>query len=260
MARTLDWETFLVTAAGRTTVAWEEGAFARFVANKTGDRALQIGLWKLNALDKSPIGHRIAAADVVQALDADDLRVRLIAQSWALPLKDESCDLVVWPHGLDMCPDKAQATLAEITRVLAPNGLLVLSFFNPMGAWHLRQNIFCASKILPDRAAGFSMMQAKALIAQTGLTLEGGNFGVYAVNPNVGQTNVRLPSWIDKAGDRWWPTLSNVIVLSARKTDAGLKLVGKVNFAPAKATKTVGAIASKQMQADANSNFSAKNQ
>lgn len=258
MARTLDWETFLVTAPGRTTLAWEEGACARFVANKTGDRALQIGLWKLNALAKSPIGHRIAVADEVQVLAPEDLRVRLIAQSWALPLADESCDLVVWPHGLDMYPNKAAETLSEITRVLAPNGLLVLSFFNPMGAWHLREKLF-SSKILPNHSASISMTQAKSLVTQAGLTLEGGNFGVYAVNDHAADTNVRLPSWLDKAGDRWWPTFSNVIVLSARKNDAGLKLVGRVNFAPAKATKTVGAVARKELSANADSTISAEN-
>ena len=260
MARSLNWETFLVTAPGRTTLAWEQGAFARFVANKTGDRALQIGLWTLNTLEKSPIGHRIAVDDVVQALDADDLRVRLLAQSQALPLEGESCDLVTWPHGLDLHPESARATLDEIVRVLAPNGLLVLSFFNPMGIWNLRQKLFCASRLLPDNAADFNMVRTKAMIAQAGLTLEGGNFGVYAVNTKADETNVRLPSWLDKAGDRWWPTLSNVIVLSARKTDAGLKLVGKVNFAPAKAAKAAGAVARKELPAGVNSTFSTDRQ
>ena len=158
-----------------------------------------------------------------------------------------------------MYPEKAAETLSEISRVLAPNGVLVLSFFNPMGAWHLKEKLFCSSRTLPDHSAGVSMTQAKNLIAQTGLTLEGGNFGVYAVNPRVGENNVRLPSWLDKAGDRWWPTLSNVIVLSARKNDAGLTLVGKVNFAPAKATKTVGAVARKELSANAESTISIDN-
>ena len=52
---------------------------------------------------------------------------------------------------------------------------------------------------------------------------------------------MRLPSWIDKAGDRWWPTLSNVILLSARKVDASATLVGKVNFAAQKSGKAVTA-------------------
>lgn len=248
MARTLDWDTFLLTAAGRTVLSWEEGAFARFVGNKTGDRALQIGLWHLDALAKSPIGHRIAVAQEVQALLPDDLRVRVLAKTEALPFANESCDIVVWPHGLDMTASPKEA-LAEITRVLAPNGLLVLSFFNPMGAWKLREKFLRAAKLLPDNSAGVSMIQAKQLIAKAGLTLKGGNFGVYAVSPKPDAAGVRLPSWIDKAGDRWWPTLSNVIVLSARKTDAGLKLVGKVAFSPAKAAKGAQAVIRKEIKA-----------
>ncbi len=246
MARSLDWETFLLTQAGQTCLAWEEGAFARFVSRKSGDRALQIGLWRLNALNQSPIGHRIEATDEVRALCREDSRVLLVAKPNQLPLASDSCDIIVWPHGLDMGQSCPQETLTEIYRVLAPNGLLVTTFFNSKGMWALREKYLHASKLIPNSAARFSTNQVKSLLTRTGLTLEGGNFGVYAVRPQSNPSNIRLPGWIDKAGDRWWPTLSNVVLLCARKNDIGMNLVGKVNFARTKATRTVGAIARKQ--------------
>lgn len=248
MARTLDWETFLLTPAGQTALAWEEAAFCRFTAGKTGARALQIGLWRINALAASPIGHRIALAENAQVLNDGDLRLRVLGIDDALPFADESCDLVVWPHGPDRMSQKTPAALAEISRVLSPNGILVTTFFNPMGAWKLREKYFRASHMIPDGAASFSIGRIKTMITQAGLTLEGGNFGVYAVSRMQSVKNARLPSWIDKAGDRWWPTLSNVVLLCARKTDVGLTLVGKVNFSPLKAVKGASALARKEMK------------
>lgn len=240
--RSVTWETFLSTPAGRTVVAWEEGACARFLGGKTGDRALQIGMGAMNPFAASPITHRILVDNVVCAGCGDnDFRERVLADAAALPLSDGCCDVVVLVHLFDRRPDELQALLNEATRVLASNGLLITLFFNAMGSWKLRERFFSTSKILPDGSAGVPIFAAKAAIQKAGLTLEGGNFGVYAVNPNNNPSTVRLPGWIDKAGDRWWPTLSNVILLSARKIDVKATLVGKVNFAAAKTGKPASA-------------------
>ena len=239
MARIVDWETFFASAAGRTVAAWERGAYARFVAAKRGDRALQIGFAAdLDPLEKSPIAHRIALSEDVVAIARDDLRLQVLGVSWALPFENESCDIVALPHGLDLHPDKLDATLEEVYRVLAPNGLFVTTFFNSIGSWKLRELFLRSSHILPEHSAAVSMSAIKSATVHAGFRLEGGNFGVYAVDrsakPEAGPSP-RLPSWIDKAGDRWWPTLSNVVLLSARKVTSGMTLVGKVNFAAAKA-------------------------
>lgn len=238
MARIVDWETFFASAAGCTVAAWEKGAYARFVSVKLGNRALQIGLAKLDPLEKSPIAHRIALTEEVEAIAGEDLRVQVLGSPWALPFEDECCDIVALPHGFDLHPEKIDAVLAEVIRVLVPNGIFVTTFFNSLGSWKLREKLFGASHILPEHSAVLSMNAVKSAIARTGsLKIEGGNFGVYAIDHTArGQAarSSRLPSWIDKAGDRWWPTLSNVVLLSARKTIAGMSLVGKVTFAKAK--------------------------
>ena len=240
--RSVTWESFLASPAGRTVLAWEEGACARFLANKSGNRALQIGFGALNPFAASPITHRILIDDVVHAHASEsDFRDRVLAQADALPLCDECCDAIVLAHTFDRHPEKLQATVNEAARVLAPNGLLIALFFNAMGSWALREKVFPSRKILPNGSACIPILSIKAAIQKAGLSLEGGNFGVYAVSPDKNSANVRLPGWLDKAGDRWWPTLSNVILLSARKVTVKTTLVGKVNFATAKSGKTVSA-------------------
>ncbi len=241
MARIVDWETFFASAAGQTAARWEHGAYARFAAAKTGDRALQIGLAAhLNPFEKSPVAHRIVLTEEVEAVPADDLRLQVLGLPWQIPLADDCCDIVALPHAFDMHPDRIDAVLAETYRVLAPNGLLVTTFFNSIGSWKLREVLLRSSHILPERSATIPMSAVKGAILHAGFKLEGGNFGVYAVDrsshPARGGAEAvsRLPSWIDKAGDRWWPTLSNVVLLSARKLAGGMTLVGKVNFSTAK--------------------------
>lgn len=258
MARIVDWETFFASAAGCTVAAWERGAYARFVSQKLGARALQIGLAKLDPLEKSPIAHRIALTEEVEAIADEDLRVQVLGDPWALPFENECCDIVALPHGFDLHPEKIDAVLAEVTRVLAPNGIFVTTFFNSLGSWKLREKLFGASHVLPEHSAVLSMTAVKGAIARTGcLRLEGGNFGVYAIDHSAHSRTTpspRLPSWIDKAGDRWWPTLSNVVLLSARKTVAGMTLVGKVTFAKNKtAANAQTAVQNRKQTTTANS-------
>ena len=154
--RSVTWESFLASPAGRTVLAWEEGACARFLANKSGNRALQIGFGALNPFAASPITHRILIDDVVHAHASEsDFRDRVLAQADALPLCDECCDAIVLAHTFDRHPEKLQATVNEAARVLAPNGLLIALFFNAMGSWTLREKVFPSRKFCPTVRPAF---------------------------------------------------------------------------------------------------------
>ena len=177
--KTLAWLQFLGTAHGVTVLNWERAAYARSVKTVTGSRAVQIGRPELDALSGSSIGHRILVTPEVCRLSDDDWREPVAALPEALPLAAECADLVVWPHGPDDTASEAKAVLAEITRVLAPNGVLVLTFFNASGFWALRQKLFCTSPRLPTDTRASTVAGVKALLAAAGLTVEGGFYGVY---------------------------------------------------------------------------------
>ena len=56
----------------------------------------------------------------------------------ALPFADDSLDLVVLPHTLELSPDP-HATLREVARVLVPEGRLLIFGLNPNSLWGWRQ-------------------------------------------------------------------------------------------------------------------------
>ncbi len=234
--KTLAWLQFLGTAHGVTGLNGAYTAQTLPTKSITESRAVQIGRPELDALSGSSIGHRILVTPEVCRLSDDDWREPVAALPEALPLAAECADLVVWPHGPDDTASEAKAVLAEITRVLAPNGVLVLTFFNASGFWALRQKLFCTSPRLPTDTRASTVAGVKALLAAAGLTVEGGFYGVYGTASQKERTETTekasnlLPTGLDLAGNRWWPTLSNVVILTARKKVSGMTLVGRAAF------------------------------
>ena len=130
---------WLQTPAGQYLAAWETAQFDRVVSDVFGFHGLQLGLSPLPALRNSRIRHCwVSENDVnAQAVDAS-AALGFFVDSVALPFKDQSLDLVVLPHTLELSIDP-HATLREVERVLVPEGRVIISGFNPMSLWGLRQ-------------------------------------------------------------------------------------------------------------------------
>jgi ubiquinone/menaquinone biosynthesis C-methylase UbiE len=58
----------------------------------------------------------------------------------SLPFPNQSLDLVVLPHALELAHDPHQ-TLREVERVLVPEGRVVILGFNPTSLWGMRQRM-----------------------------------------------------------------------------------------------------------------------
>ena len=114
---------YFETPAGKTDCAWQVGAFARFAALSV-PCALQLGVPTVAALSQTKAALKILACDR-NPMRHDAEHSLLLCEETAVPLQTESVDLIVWPHGLDKRPDNT-AVLSEISRLLAPEGLLVV--------------------------------------------------------------------------------------------------------------------------------------
>lgn len=212
------------TAAGKTDVAWQLSAFRRFAGNAV-ESALQLGVPSIDALSQTQAGLKILSCDRAP-LKRNQEASLILCEDASLALETESIDLVLWPHGFDRYPDTKEV-LSEISRVLVPEGALVVTFFNRHGPWSLRRKLPIAHPLLPEDISLHTVSSARAQLLHAGLTFEAGAYGVYGIDAKEGAQGKTL---LEKAGDRWWPMLGNLVILVARKHRQGMRLVGKAQF------------------------------
>lgn len=231
MTNRLSFDEFLKTGPGLQLLEWESSAFAEAVTDVFGTAALQAGE-AVPALRQNRIQNKWRIIQDAQTGTAElDGAQPIAAQLEVLPFAAEAFDLVVLPHALE-ASDAPQQVLREAVRVLAPEGRLVVSGFNPLGSWWLRQHCISlgAKPYLPSASVPISVFRLKDWLSLLGLSVESGCFGVYTP-PLHSPARLRRWQWLDKAGNRWTPQLSNLFLLSAVKHKHGTAMI---NFAAAR--------------------------
>ena len=121
-------------------------------------------------------------------------------------------------------------TLREVERVLVPEGRVVISGFNPISLWGLRQQ---RARLYYRLGFGNAFLPQKELIGYwrlrdwlrlLGFEVEVGRFGCYRPALSSEKWLQRF-AWMDSAGDRWWPILGAVYFLVAVKRVHGMTLL-----------------------------------
>ena len=202
------------TPQGAYVLGWELAQFDSAVDDVFGFRAVQVGLPEVDFLRQNRISYRFSLAlEPGAAVAADPLQ---------LPLATHSVDLLALPHVLEFHHDPHEV-LREAERVLMPEGQVVISGFNSLSLWRLRQ-LFSSRKKTPWDARYIGLLRLRDWLRVLGFELTGGKFGCYA--PPFGQQ-----MWLDrfafmeKAGARWWPLLGGIYVIRAKKRVHGMRLV-----------------------------------
>ena len=85
-------------------------------------------------VDASADGESDASAPQRQA------KPRVICRYDELPFASQSIDLVALPHVLEFTDDPHEV-LREVARVLMPEGRLIITGFNPLSLWGMRQGM-----------------------------------------------------------------------------------------------------------------------
>jgi SAM-dependent methyltransferase len=231
---------WLTTPPGSYLLAWEAERIDQAVADVFGFHALQLGLPELDALRANRMPHRWLAGGDAGALDAapaeGDTPVprafSLHCDFDALPFPNQSVDLVVLPHALELAKDPHR-TLAEVERVLVPEGRVVIIGFNPTSLWGLRQRLgrirlrFGGRRglFLPNEGDFLGYWRLRDWLRLLSFEVEAGRFGCYRP-PFGSQRWLDRFDWMEAAGDRWWPVFGAVYFLSATKRVRGMRLVG----------------------------------
>lgn len=227
MAELITLEKFYASSLGKYALRWEQLQFGKLVSDCFGYNALQLGGSSVDFLKHNRIGLKVIGettlCPLTQLLEGDD-RVPVQMAFEEMPFESESIDLVLLPHTLEISEDP-HALLREVYRVLIPGGRIILTGFNLTSLWGVRFRMqrFGAKTFLPGRQF-MSVFQIRDWLHLLSFHVDRGAFGRYGWTFS---TDTGKESWLEKAGDRWWPQCGAIFAISATKEVAGFKLVGR---------------------------------
>lgn len=223
---------FLRSPQGRYVLDWEQQHLDAAVADIFGYHALQLGLPEVDALRENRMPLRFCAADRLHDGDGEHCDLTVLNRYEELPFASHSIDLVVMPHILEFAAEPHQV-LREVDRVLVPEGHVVITGFNPLSLWGLRQYLTRVgmAPYLPREGQFISLPRIKDWLKLLSFDVNRGRFGCYL--PWVGSERW-LQRWrfMDKAGDRWWPVLGSIYMVTAVKRVRGMRIIGAVKRRP----------------------------
>src|SRR3989338_2690214 len=109
------------------------------------------------------------------------------------------------------------------SRVLMPEGSLIISGFNPRSLWGMRRALGCKQGY-PWNGHFIALPRLKDWLALLGFDVAGGGFAAYA--PPFRQTKwLERHAFMEAAGDRWWAVRGGVYFLHAIKRVHGMRLI-----------------------------------
>jgi SAM-dependent methyltransferase len=205
---------WFATPLGQYLLSREQIYFDRTVADIFGYNAFQLGLPEFNLLRASRITFQLRVAPDGPAGLSADFR--------DLPIASNSADLVLLPHVLEF-NDNPHQILREVARVLLPEAQVVIACFNPWSLWGFR-HLFHRDGHFPWRGRFINLRRLKDWCALLGLEISAGQMGCY-VPPCKTEKWLKRFSFMEVAGDRWWPIAGGVYFLQAIKRVRGLRLI-----------------------------------
>ena len=216
---------WLQTPAGQYVQNWEQKKANGMVANAFGYHAVQVGLAHWDLLEANRIPHKIHTGYGTPLRVPEPGRSIVLAEPEQLPFDSQSIDLLILPHVLE-CSNNPHQVLREAERVLVPEGRLVISGFNPLSLWGLQARLPGLDPLVPIPAhMQVSLPRLKDWFKLLSLEIDRGHFGCYAA-PCDTERWLQRWSFLESAGDRWWPVCGAVYVVAAVKRVAAMRLVG----------------------------------
>jgi len=204
---------WIATSLGQHLLEQEQQIYDVAVADLFGFHAVQIGLTQINCLKDSRISN---------VFFAGNNQGHLLCESSFLPFAENSIDLLCLPHALEFS-DNPHQTLREGSRVLVPEGHLILTVFNPFSAWGVRK-FFTKKNYYPYCGNFFSISRIKDWLALLDLEVVEAQFFSYEL-PISNEKWYQRFSFIGKIGDRWWPAMGGQYIIIAKKRVVNVNLL-----------------------------------
>lgn len=210
-----DW---FKTSLGQSLLRAEKDRVGKVLATLYGPTAVQFGwLGDSNFLESSQAVNRVA---LVPDRNFQSSELTIVGVPEAVPLEARSIGLVVLPHVLEFTADPHQV-LREVSRVLVPEGHVVIIGFNPLSVWGLRRLLTAHGERAPWTGRFHQLSRVKDWLAVLGFETQSGSMVYYRppLQSDALRQKLRL---LEKVGDRWWPMAAASYILVARKREPGL--------------------------------------
>lgn len=217
---------------GRSVQAVEAHHLRTILPTLYGTVALQLGcIGRLDLLDASVVPTRILL-DVngaphkrptdsrVEAALTGARTSRVVAYPDTIPFEGRSVDVALLPHTLDFSRDPHQV-LREVSRILVPEGHVVILGFNGFSLWGLRRLLARPPRPAPWCGQFFGLARIRDWLELLDFECTHGTMLYY--RPPIQRDTLRDRFYfLEKAGDRWWPLTAAVYLLVAKKRVPGM--------------------------------------
>ena len=217
-----DWA---VTPLGQSVLSEERTALRNFLPAMRGTVAVQVGSnGDTPYLDTCHFPHRFILSFNSSDPVVDDADFQYISSyPNVLPFESNSVDLCLLPHALDFSPAPHEL-LREVDRVLVSGGHAVVLGFNPYSMWGIRKLFSAHGTQAPWNGQFISMRRMRDWLRLLDFDINAGTMLYYRPPVSSKSMQARL-SFLDSAGNRWWPMLAAVHLLVAQKNEAGMTVI-----------------------------------
>jgi SAM-dependent methyltransferase len=203
---------------GRSVLAVESHALRAVWPSLFGKVAVQLGCAGPVDLLEACNAQVRAVLDLPGVAAAPGARVFGVPEQ--LPFDSRSVDLMLLPHTLEFADDPHQV-LREVSRVLTPEGHVVILGFNPFSLWGLWRLLRRRGGNAPWNGHFLQLARIKDWLKLLDFEIARGSM-LYYRPPLASETTMDRLHFLDKAGDRWWPMAGAVYLLVAKKRVVGM--------------------------------------
>ena len=196
---------------GERLLRAEQESFTSLLQQHFGKHAVLVGVPHQHALLSAT---EIACHTLVTPLIVREQACSVIESDLhELPIFSGSVDLVVLPHTLEFI-DNPRQLLTEACRIIKPEGLIVISGFNPYSMWGIRK-LFSKENGMPWSGNFIQSGKIKNWLKLADFAMESQQSALFA--PPVAKSGVYNKfHFLETIGSKWCPVLGGAYILLAR--------------------------------------------
>lgn len=187
------------TELGREILNNEQVFYHKSVHHIFGYYALQVGIEQINFLTNNKISYQYIANKNIRY------------HTNYLPFATNSIDLILCPHTLEIIPDYYDF-LQECYRVLIPRGKIIITNFNKASLLGL----FSHKNDILKQINYIKLDKLKSQLKTLNFQIRGGQYFSYKP-PLENKEYLQKLNFLDKIGDRWFPSFANCYAITASK-------------------------------------------